>query len=406
MIRVTHIERRTEDSTVVLRGRVDSEAGPLDDFAVWWRYPAGYADHISRTSNAFLAALLLPAMRLGEDLHVEGRICRSLMEHLSSYMEIVSRWWPQAFRPIRITAEECTETPEGGALTGTFFSGGVDSFYTLLKQNEAISHLIFIHGFDILLSQDALYAAALKGIENTAKALDKKVIAVSTNLIDLKYIVNWNHYNGPALISAALGLGGAFRKVFVPASFYEKDLFPWGSHPLTDPLWSTDSLDIVHDGCEANRIEKIRRQIAGSRTALDNLRVCTVRHPTKTNCCVCEKCVRTMLNLKIAGVLDRCGAFRRKFTYSDLRNLNLSGDAGKIFAQENYEAMTAAGLDRRMIRAFRFSMERGLRWKVRHGVRKALHQMKKNIQKHLLRRAPGRPEGKPETAKIVLKKPG
>ncbi len=41
-----------------------------------------------------------------------------------------------------------------------FFSGGVDSFYTLLKHREEITHIIFVHGFDIALEDHSLRAQA------------------------------------------------------------------------------------------------------------------------------------------------------------------------------------------------------------------------------------------------------
>ena len=41
---------------------------------------------------------------------------------------------------------------------GCFFSGGVDSFYTLLEQQAEITHLICIHGFDIPVENKALFA--------------------------------------------------------------------------------------------------------------------------------------------------------------------------------------------------------------------------------------------------------
>ena len=63
----------------------------------------------------------------------------------------------------------------------------------------------------------------------------------------------------------------------------------FGSHPLLDPLWSTETLAFVHDGCEANRMEKVRR-IAESPLLLEGLRVCVDdRGPDVYNCGSCWK---------------------------------------------------------------------------------------------------------------------
>lgn len=393
MITVTDIECTKTEFGVELRSLMRSSDDRFDDFHLWWRYPDQYYEQVSMTANAHVAAGLLPAMCLGQDLKVEGKVSRRMLEGTEKYMEVINGWWPECKR-IKVIHDECDETIENGRHIGTFFSGGLDSFYTLLKNDESdtpasdkISHLIFIRGFDVGLGNDDLYERALTGVENVAKELDKKVVQVSTNLMELsRQMADWNMYHGPAMISVALGLGGLFRKVYVPASYPRRDLFPWGSHPLTDPHWSTESLDVVHDGCEAGRIEKIMWQVGKSQVALDNLRVCTQQRPGRYNCGVCEKCIRTMLNLEIAGVLDKCGSFPRRYTCSDLRNLDLSSESARVFAFENCEALVTTGGDPRVIRALKFSMDRGALWQLRHLTRRIAKRTARNINKHILHR--------------------
>ena len=74
------------------------------------------------------------------------------------------------------------------------------------------------------------------------------------------------------------------------------ELSPLGSHPLTDPLWSNEAVELVHDGCEARRTDKIAR-IAASEAALANLRVCF--EDMNVNCGHCTKCLRTMVPLAL-----------------------------------------------------------------------------------------------------------
>jgi hypothetical protein len=91
----------------------------------------------------------------------------------------------------------------------------------------------------------------------------------------------------------------------VPAVHTYQRLKPWGSSPLLDPLWSSDRLAIIHDGCEASRPEKIA-YIATSDAALESLHVCAQHH---TNCGSCEKCVATQVALRNADALDRATTF-------------------------------------------------------------------------------------------------
>jgi hypothetical protein len=87
----------------------------------------------------------------------------------------------------------------------------------------------------------------------------------------------------------------------------EANLF--GSHPTLDQLWSTERTAIVHDGADARRVDKVRL-LADHREALSNLKVCFAAD-TARNCGRCDKCLITMMELHIAGVLEECPAFER-----------------------------------------------------------------------------------------------
>ena len=117
--------------------------------------------------------------------------------------------------------------------------------------------------------------------------------------------LGWWWYHGPAIASVALLLAPMFGRVFVPSSISYDDSRPCSSHPLVDGLWSTDAVEVVHDGFNANRFEKIAF-IAQNSTALRWLRVCNARDDRGYNCGRCEKCLRTMVALEALGVLGRC----------------------------------------------------------------------------------------------------
>ncbi len=129
-----------------------------------------------------------------------------------------------------------------------------------------------------------------------ARSFDKVLIPVITNhfAFGYRYNLSRNLSQGGALASAALILG--FPRVFVPSSFSYDQLFPLGSHPLTDPLWANDGMEIVHDGAEARRVDKIQ-EIAKEPLALANLRVCF--NDMNINCGKCLKCLRTMIPLQL-----------------------------------------------------------------------------------------------------------
>jgi len=90
--------------------------------------------------------------------------------------------------------------------------------------------------------------------------------------------------------------------------------------------------------------------------ALDNLRVCWENRFGRYNCGVCEKCIRTMLNLEAAGMIEKCKSFKRRLSYSDVENLPIADMRDRIFARGNYEALVARGGDPHLIKALRTAL--------------------------------------------------
>ncbi len=305
-----------------LRAWVESEAdlGGEEWFApfpLWLRFPAWCRDYLNPDDgDPFLAALLVPAMTTGERLALPAPISSALRQALPEIQAIYARFDPRQ-RPIAVAAPAGDRRSPGegsAAATGLFFSLGVDSFYSLLKNErdhsadaDAITHLIAIHGIDPCYGAwDERFPPAILGnAQRAAAELGKTLIPVETNLRRaIDPLALWTMSHGAALASVALALGGLFRRVLVAATTTYDQLYPWGSHPVLDPLWSTETLRVVHDGCESDRIGKTRF-IADSPLVLDTLRVCP-GYTADYNCGRCVKCLPTMIDLLQLGVLDRC----------------------------------------------------------------------------------------------------
>ncbi|OGD32791.1 MAG: hypothetical protein A2V45_15635 [Candidatus Aminicenantes bacterium RBG_19FT_COMBO_58_17] len=169
---------------------------------------------------------------------------------------------------------------------------------------------------------------------NTALASNsgKTLIPVATNHYPFGYRYNLsrNLTQGSALAGIALLLG--FARAFVPAAYSYSQLIFLGSHPLTDPLWSTEGVRIVHEGAEARRVDKIVR-IAGEATALANLRVCF--DDMNVNCGHCPKCLRTLIPLRLLGA--SAAPFPLGPTALALRKTPITTEIEKIFFLENIE---------------------------------------------------------------------
>jgi hypothetical protein len=303
---------------------------------------------VAVTSEPFLAASLFPAMCL--PLQIVGEASPRLLEHLPQIQEILCTWDP-SLGHIDVQANAASPGEPGPGI-GCFFSGGVDSFYSILKHAQEITALIFVHGFDVRLSDTLLRSTVSTALRAAAAELKKPLIEIETDLREFSdSFLNWELFHGAAFARVVLLLSGQFKKVYLPATYTYANLFPWGSHPLLDPLWSTERTAIIHDGCEASRVYKIAC-VAKNQTALRYLRVCWENREGKYNCGRCEKCLRTMISLQAAGVLDKCPTFDRALDLAEVATMPMTLGSRR-FAEENLQALTESGRNPELQQALR-----------------------------------------------------
>jgi hypothetical protein len=187
-----------------------------------------------------------------------------------------------------------------------------------------IDDLIFVWGFDVPLRNRDGFARIRDSLQSAAIDLDKELVVVATNLretrcrkADFSFLAH-----ASILSSAALALNGLYSKVLVPSSSDYRLVHPWGSHPETDPLYSTKRTRFIHYGFEFSRLEKTA-YVTQSDVAMRSLRVCWLSD-SGGNCGVCNKCFRTKLTLELYGALERCTTFHEK-------NLDL-GEVATIYS--------------------------------------------------------------------------
>jgi hypothetical protein len=322
---------------VEARATVESGAGRFD---LAYRISEG---PVSETSSPFVAASLLPAMRLGEPLSVGGTVSPRLLASIPTIEGVLTGWFDRVEK-IEVRAQPAPESKAAGV--ACFFSGGVDSFYSVLSHLDEITGLVFVHGFDIQPRDMELRARISESLRKAASRLGKPLIEVETNVrvFSDKFALWSEEYHGGALASVALLLSPQFGRFYIPASFSPRYSVPWGSHKDLDPLWSTDATEIIHDGWHATRVDKARL-VATSNVAMQSLRVCWENRGGQYNCGHCEKCIRTMANLRIAGALERCTTFSSRLDMSAVARVPIPDECARVFIEENLEAAREKGDD-------------------------------------------------------------
>lgn len=269
----------------------------IDGYQLWYRFPDNLSPCLS--VEPFLVASFFVASHSGEPLEVKDSKAASprLLENLKRLQSIFG-FWKQDLRPFAINVQ-AARPHEGNERVCSFFSGGVDGLCTLINNESEITHLVYINGFDFHVSPEE-FAINVKRLRGLSAPFKKEIIPVETNFFEFNKLYgvgrHWSH--GACLASVALLLQPA--KCIVPTTFTYRDLRPWGTHPLTDNLWSTEVTEIVHDTADLERPEKIQKIAERSQAVLNSLVVCW-KYPDK-NCGQCIKCIRTMIIFRILGI--------------------------------------------------------------------------------------------------------
>jgi hypothetical protein len=337
---------------------------------------------LSADGTPYFAGLLPLAMKRGWNIVSKSPVSAQLLAAVDQIQDIFQLWDRETGR-IRIEAD-VINTPQAAASRGEacFFSGGVDSWFSALKNHARLQSLIFVRGFDIALENETLGGIVLQQMRRAAGHLQRGLIEVRTNFRELSdRILPWSLAHGAGLASVALLLAPSLHTVYLPATHHYGDIFPWGSHPILDHLWSSEAVRIQTDGLAATRFQKMQL-LADHPISLRTLRVCYSNREALYNCGRCEKCLRAKVSLYALGVLHLSETFDHKLSLRHIAKLRL-GDYSVVgnftkssFIKDNVEALRRTRRDHpHLIHALHQALRRpGPVWKLKRSMRRFFHR--------------------------------
>ncbi|MBP2281080.1 hypothetical protein H4W00_001893 [Psychrobacter sp. PL19] len=288
----------------------NAATGESTEKELWFIYPTDLPMPEDDNCDAYLIAVLHSAMIMGTDIRVYGSVSRELLSNLTEFQYVWEKWYPELYSLVEIKVEHIRENeiPVNGAVSA--FSGGADAQFTSYRhakgkagyRTQSLRAGVFVHGFDIPLDDIEGFFGAAKKAAESLDDLDLALLIVKTNIRNI-FPINWEHHCGAALVSVLCGLNSYAGIGLIGSSDTYERLPPWGSHPMTDPLLSSGSFRIIHDGSGFNRTDKLK-VIAEWSLGIQNLRVCWEGDQSDRNCGSCEKCVRTRMNFLAAGSVN------------------------------------------------------------------------------------------------------
>ncbi len=212
--------------------------------------------------------------------------------------------WPEV--EVAAPTREPAGRPPSGRVAA-FFSGGVDSFATVLE-NPELTDLIFVRGVDLLPTADNHVAVAdqvVRSVRAAAAELELELHVVETNVRELSDgVVPWEAYCACPLTAVALFFESLFDRVLIATSTDYANQPGIGASRFVDQLWSSEVLEIADAGGRLSRAQRIAR-IADHPTVRASLRVCWENRDGAYNCGRCSKCLMTMVVLEALGVRSR-----------------------------------------------------------------------------------------------------
>lgn len=218
-----------------------------------------------------------------------------------------------------IVSKVCKNINEKQTATACFFSGGVDAYTTLLRHIDEKPMILTVWGADIRLTDEQGWNRVWKHTESVATDYGLQKAVIISNFKEyieegrLGQLVKeskdgWWHgfQHGVGLLghAAPLAFYYGLDTVYIAASFPEsmKGQYTCASDPSIDNHVKYGGCSVVHDGYEMARQAKVKYLVSEKEkyNREIKLRVCW-ESSGGGNCCSCEKCYRTVLEIVSEG---------------------------------------------------------------------------------------------------------
>ncbi|MEM7442934.1 MAG: hypothetical protein AAF414_06350 [Pseudomonadota bacterium] len=262
--------------------------------------------------DPFVIAALFPAMEAGGRMRVHGPVSRSLIRNVLDYQSAWSLAAPNICHPFVLEVDEIDDRPcpEAAPYPKTIlaFTGGLDSTLALCRNisgdagptGHDIAATLMINGMGLGRNKSYDISPQIADLRRISERWDRPLAVVDTNLCT---VVGRDVLSHGTWLAACLTLfSGDFDVGLLGSSmfWYSPGLELYGSHPFLDPMLSSGQMSIRNDEGLYRRTDKIALLTRYTK-ALEDLRVCFHPYRTETNCCRCEKCIRTMLGFIAVG---------------------------------------------------------------------------------------------------------
>lgn len=291
-----------------------------------WERPPQYDDYIVAALSQFCAHKKC-------DLYVEGTVTQSMLRHADEFIKIWSVWRPDLFSQVQIRAKKvAADTPGRDKPAALAFSGGVDACFSLAAHKSGLLGAssreiglgVQIVGMDLNEDRPEALLEANRSAKAILDSFGVPMAVISTNQ-RRDFCPEWKPSLGAALACVLHTLTNDYSAGIISGNYdylRETDIGPDGVHTMFNRLLGSYTFPVVSTGGTHNRVERVGF-LCGYPAVLKNLRVCLRPEGMGRNCGVCEKCIRTRLDLLVYG--QEPDIFNRSVTPQDIEAVKLDG---------------------------------------------------------------------------------
>lgn len=335
MFTISNLIKRKQNGWTYLQCNFDVSGidSPFDEKHIWVAVEDANADMLTdETYDAFVLVPLMLGIYYNQDVHIEGTVSPRLYHNIQHYLiPILSNFAGKKPKAKFSVAQVGKIDLPVGDIVGTGVSCGVDSLVTIydnyveehnpeMRINGLFLFNCGTHG-DFEDSQSRkiwLDRSALN--KHCADALGLPMYVMDTNFHAFTHKVGENKLGYLAIYSCALAFQKVVRRYLTSSNLSYNQIadsreiaqdydFAEFCESYMPHLVSTERFELVIDGCQYTRGEKVER-ISDWNIAQRYVNVCITPVEHGKNCSQCEKCMITLLPLEAIGKAD---AFNKAF---------------------------------------------------------------------------------------------
>lgn len=352
MLTIHHPEIIERENETVLQAKF--ECGNTKD-TLWFSTTKEFGRYLCHErGDAFLVAMLLYAMKRGEDIHILAPISERLYYTLTKHLvKVISDMFPRYHR-IQIFCDIDAGHLENAGGVGTGLSCGIDSFCTVIEHTDEscppdykLTHLTF---FNVGASGDYggdhardLFHQRIEVIRPCADELKLPLVTLDSNIneiLDMNFVPTHTYRN----VAAVLALQKLFKTYYYSSGyslrqfeFNHSDSSHYDVYALD--MLSTNDTKFFSSGEIYSRVEKTEI-VSALLLSYKYLNVCVA---AETNCSRCHKCQRTLVTLDLLGKLN---LYNKVFDLNDYQahrskyfGFVLGGWKNDLMKKEIYDAI-------------------------------------------------------------------